>query len=261
MRRWLPELIALPLLPLLLAQGRRTRRRTPRLPAAVAPYAGIVGAHHALPPLTLLALGESTVAGVGVTTHEEAITGQLARALSARLARPVSWRACGKNGATVRTGLERLMLQVPEQPVDIVLVAFGVNDTTAFHSVSRWRADLRALLQALETRCRPGLVLLSGVPPIAEFPALPQPLRWVMGLKAQALDRAAHALAARLPHTHHVPFALMPRDHGMMAADGYHPSGAGCAAWAELLAGAGAPFLAGSWSGPARTAYALRALG
>lgn len=261
MRRWLPELIALPLLPLLLAQGRRARRRTPRLPAAVAPYAGIAGAHHALPPLTLLALGESTVAGVGVATHEEAITGQLARALSARLARPVSWRACGKNGATVRAGLERLMLRVPEQPVDIVLVAFGVNDTTAFHSVSRWRADLQALLQALEARCRPGLVLLSGVPPIAEFPALPQPLRWVMGLKAQALDRAAHALAARLPHTHHVPFALMPRDHGMRAADGYHPSGTGCAAWAELLAGAGAPFLAGSWSGQERAAYALRAPG
>ncbi|MGB6055948.1 MAG: SGNH/GDSL hydrolase family protein, partial [Burkholderiaceae bacterium] len=37
MRRYLPELIALPLLPLLVAQGRRTRRVTPRLPEAGGP--------------------------------------------------------------------------------------------------------------------------------------------------------------------------------------------------------------------------------
>lgn len=241
MRRFLPELIALPLLPFLLAQGRHTRRVTPRLPEALGPAAGSVGEVHGGPQLSLLTLGESPVAGVGVGTHEEAITGQLARALAMRLQRPVSWRACGRNGVTAGDALQQLLPLIPEAPVDIALVAFGVNDTTAFRPVTRWRRDLRELLAALDARCQPKLVLLSGLPPVADFPALPQPLRWVMGLKAQALDVAAQELASGLTRTVYVPLALDTHDRAMMASDGYHPSAKGCAAWAQLLADACLP--------------------
>ena len=246
MRRFLPELVALPLLPFLIAQGRHTRRVTPRLPEAEGPVAGLAGANHLGAPLSLLTLGESPVAGVGVATHEDAITGQLARALAARLLRPVSWRACGKNGVTAREALELVIPQVPMAPVDIALVAFGVNDTTAFRPVATWRNDLRSILAALDTRCQPQLVMLSGVPPVAHFPALPQPLRWVMGLKASALDQAARELAPELRRTHYVPLVLDTHDRSMMAADGYHPSARGCAAWAQLLAEAGARHLTGT---------------
>ncbi len=238
MRRYLPELIALPLLPFLIAQGRHTRRVTPRLPEAGGPCEGRAGGAHGGAPLSLLTVGESPVAGVGVDTHEEAITGQLARALANRLARPVHWRACGKNGVTVREALEQVVPAIPARAVDIALVAFGVNDTTAFHSVRRWQADLRELLHAVDARSAPRLLLLSGVPPLAHFPALPQPLRWVMGLKAATLDRAARELAPQQPRTLYVPLALAARDTSMMASDGYHPSAKGCAAWAGLLADA-----------------------
>lgn len=243
MRRFLPELVALPMLPFLIAQGRHTRRVTPRLPEAAGPLEGVAGTSQPGTPLSLLTLGESPVAGVGVGNHEEAITGQLARALAARLQRPVQWRACGKNGVTAREALESVIPLIPEHRIDIALVAFGVNDTTAFRPVSHWRRDLRGVLQALEQRCRPSLVLLSGVPPIAHFPALPQPLRWVMGLKAAVLDLAAHEVAGEYAHVRYVPLVLDTGDPSMMATDGYHPSAKGCTAWAELLAeaGAGAP--------------------
>lgn len=243
MRRYLPELIALPLLPLLIAQGRYTRRVTPRLAEAAGPCAGWAGSVYDGPPLTLLTVGESPVAGVGVSTHEEAITGQLAHALARRHTRPVHWRACGKNGVTVREALHEVVPAMPERTVDVALVAFGVNDTTAFHSVRRWQADLHALLAAVDARCKPRLLLLSGVPPLAHFPALPHPLRWVMGLKAEALDRAARELAPTRPRTLHVPLPLATRDASMMASDGYHPSAKGCAAWAQLLANACLPHL------------------
>lgn len=238
MRHLLPELIALPLLPFLIAQGKHTRRITPRLPEAAGSCIGEAGAHHAKPPLSLLALGESPVAGVGVTTHEEAITGQFAQALSTRFNRPVTWRACGKNGVTVREAFDTVLPNIPEQRIDIALVAFGVNDTTAFRSVTAWRADLRTLLHALDVRCAPRMILLSGVPPLAHFPALPQPLRWVMGLKAQVLDVAAREVAAGLPRTCYVPLMLDAADRTMMASDGYHPSAKGCQAWGKLLADA-----------------------
>lgn len=236
MRRYLPELIAFPMLPFLIAQGRRTRRITPRLPEARGPVSGVAGAHHCGQALSILTLGESPVAGVGVSTHEEAITGQFAQALSHRLRRPVAWRACGKNGVTAREAMEQVLPDVPQEPVDIALVAFGVNDTTAFRSVSAWRRDLLKVLAALEARCAPQLLLVSGVPPVSLFPALPQPLRGVLGMKAQVLDAAVRELVPMLPKAVYVPLALNPQDSGMMAEDGYHPSATGCKAWAEVLA-------------------------
>lgn len=241
MRRFLPELIALPLLPFLIAQGRHTRRVTPRLTEAGGPVTGLAGRDYGGAALSLLTVGESPVAGVGVATHEDAITGQLAHALASQLMRPVAWRACGKNGVTAREALDQVLPQVPGQPVDLALVAFGVNDTTAFRPVSRWCEDLRDVLSALDARCQPKLVLLSGVPPMAHFPALPQPLRWVMGLKARTLDMAACELASERTRTIHVPLALDTRDVTMMAQDGYHPSERGCTAWAGLLADVAAP--------------------
>jgi lysophospholipase L1-like esterase len=235
MRSFLPELIALPLLPFLLAQGKRARRVTPRLPEAAGPVQGVAGVACGGPPLSLLTVGESPVAGVGVATHQEAITGQLAQMLSARLSRPVAWQACGRNGVTVREALEQVVPHIPLRQVDVALVAFGVNDTTTFHSVARWRKDLSALLHAVDERCRPRLVLLSGVPPIGRFPALPQPLRWVMGMKAGALDAAARGLASAFPRVRYIPFSLDPWDTALMASDGYHPSAKGCAAWAGML--------------------------
>jgi lysophospholipase L1-like esterase len=243
MRRWLPELMALPLLPLLSAQGRRVRRVTPRLPEAAGPDSGIAGAHYAGALLRLLAVGESPVAGVGVASHEQAITAVLAREISSRLQKPVSWRACGLNGVTVAEAHATLLPQVPAGPVDLLLVAFGVNDSTSFHTSSRWQADLSLLLDSLRQRCGPRLTLLSGVPPMGRFPSLPQPLRWVLGLKAAALDRAAAGLAASRPGVLHVPMRVDTSAPGLMASDNYHPSAAGCAAWGQELAQAAAKLL------------------
>lgn len=238
MRDYLAELIAVSLLPLLLIQGRHARRRTPRLPDASGACTGMAGSGQDQPPLRLLALGESPVAGVGVQTHPQAITACLADALASQLQRPVEWRACGRNGCTVRQACSELLTEVPAQPVDVAMVAFGVNDTTAFRPVVAWQRDVAHLLDALQERCRPRLILLSGVPPVGAFPALPQPLRAVLGLKAAALDRALAGLALARDRTLHVPLLLDTRDPLLMAHDGYHPSAAGCVAWAALLAGA-----------------------
>lgn len=236
MRHYLPELVALPILPLLILQGKRTRRLTPRLPEAAGPVRGFSGTQFNGLPLRLLGVGESPIAGVGVATYNEAITCQFATALSARLHRPVAWHACGKNGVTAAEALEQVVPTIPVTPVDVALIAFGVNDTTAFQPAKRWRRDLSALLAAIEQRSSPALTIVSGVPPMEHFPALPQPLRRVMGFKAKTLDAVAQAVAAERIRTLHIPLALNVRDRTLMASDGYHASAAGCIAWANLLA-------------------------
>jgi lysophospholipase L1-like esterase len=219
--------------PLFAIQGRAVWRNTPRLPAAAGPTVGTVDGP--APALRLLVVGESTVAGVGAATHAEALSGQLAAALAARLGRAVVWRAAGEGGATAAAVRNRLVPALPAEPFDAVLVALGVNDALRFSSPARWAADLTALVDALRERVGPAPVFLAATPPIGRFPALPQPLRAALGLRARLLDVAAAGLAPRLAAVTHLPLAL-PVTPELFCADGFHPGPEGYRQWGALLA-------------------------
>ncbi|MGR3528415.1 MAG: SGNH/GDSL hydrolase family protein, partial [Sulfitobacter sp.] len=66
------------MLPILLAQGFRVRARALRLSEADGPRFGQVGDG---PPLSILILGDSSAAGVGVGQQSQALSGQLIRLL------------------------------------------------------------------------------------------------------------------------------------------------------------------------------------
>jgi lysophospholipase L1-like esterase len=216
------------LFPLLYLQGRRARRSVPRLPEAAGDAHGATGEG---PALRLVVIGESPVAGVGVATYEEALAAQLARALATQRSCRVHWHALGENGADAAGVLARLAPRV--EPCDIAVLVLGVNDTTGFTRLSRWRAQLRALVAALRAKCS-GTIVLAGVPPMGRFVGLPWPLRAWLGLRASMLDDEVRRLA-RSPGLVYapVPPLLEPRH---LARDGFHPSAEGCAGWALELA-------------------------
>lgn len=218
-------------LPLLLPQGLWLKRSARRLPPAAGEPGGEVGDG---PPLRLLALGDSIVAGVGVERIEDALPGQLARALARVGAVRVHWRAQGENGARCRE-LSARVAALPREPADLVLVSVGVNDVTGLTTARAWRADLRALLLRLRAHSPAATIALAGVPPMERFPALPTPLRQAFGWRAARLDGVARALAASLPGVRHLATPV-PDDPAAFAADGYHPNAAACAVWAQALA-------------------------
>jgi lysophospholipase L1-like esterase len=194
--------LALPLAPVLIWQGRRVRRDTPRLPEADGPREGIDGSEKsdqsgefAEPDMSLrlLILGDSSAAGVGASTQSEALSGQLRACLASTLTVPLHWRVVARTGIATGEALALLDELMPDQPeaFDIALVALGVNDVTALRGVSRWLADVDRVCARLRERHSVKRVIWSGLPPMHRFPALPQPLRTVMGLHARALDRAA----------------------------------------------------------------------
>ncbi|HEX6040967.1 SGNH/GDSL hydrolase family protein [Longimicrobium sp.] len=227
------------LAPVLVAQGRRVRRTTPRLPEAPGPRAGEIGGDGA--PVRLLVLGESTAAGVGAADHQEGLAGQVARGLAAETGRPVRWRVLGRNGATADATRQSLLARAADVEADVAVIALGVNDTLRLHAPARWAADLRALIDDVRARCGPVPVILASVPPMGRFPGLPRPLRTVLGLRATVLDRAAARLAAGMDAVHHVPVPLPPEDEArFFCTDRFHPSPYGYALWGAALGRAAA---------------------
>lgn len=222
----------LALAPLALPLTLYTRRTALRLPPAGGELCGVAGEHLPGPPLRLLVLGESTAVGVGVERLQDALVGQLAAALAQRSGRPVTWRVCGENGITAVQAQARLLPQALEQPVDLALLVFGVNDSTHLTSLARWQAALAGMATALQAHG--AQVAFSSVPPLQHFSALPWLLRRLLGWRAGLLDARLRQLAGRLGAGHHaieLEFAA-----AYLARDGYHPSALGYRVWAEGLA-------------------------
>lgn len=225
-------LVLLLLLPLLVPMALHSRRRALRLAPAAGARRGLAGAGLPGVPLRLLVLGESPVVGVGVSCLQHALVGYLARALAEREGRPVAWRVCGENGIGAVQACRRLLPQALAEPADLVLLVFGVNDTTGLTSLRRWQVALEAMVGGL--RASGARVAFSGVPPLQHFAALPWLLRWVLGWRAALLDTRLRRLAAAAGAGYH-PMNL-PFSADYLALDGYHPSSRGCRVWAQDLA-------------------------
>lgn len=216
------------LAPVLVAQGLQVRRRALILPEAEGPRAGVAGQG---PRLRLLIAGDSSAAGVGVPHQDLALAGRLVAALAQDFT--VDWRLQARTGATTAQTLARLRA-ADKAPVDVVVLALGVNDVTRQVPLRRWLADQAALATLLTGACGARLVLRSGLPPMDRFPLLPRPLRDVIGARARAFDRAlAAASTGALVHLPFDPARLTP---AMMAADGFHPGAPVYALWAQDLA-------------------------
>nr|WP_239482023.1 SGNH/GDSL hydrolase family protein [Pseudomonas insulae] len=221
----------LTLLPILLPLALRTRRNALRLASAAGAEQGMVASAEAGAPLKLLLLGESTVAGVGAACLDQALAGQLATALSARLQRGVHWQALGENGITAGQACQRLLPQAALD-ADLVVLVFGVNDTTHFTSLKAWRTALGQLIAHFQAHG--AQVVCTAVPPLEHFHALPWLLRQLFGWRARLMDAQLRALASERGAAYCGAEIRMQRE--FLAVDGYHPSALGYRTWGESLA-------------------------
>ena len=193
-------------------------------------------------PIRVVGMGESSVSGVGLSRGDETVTAVTARALARHTGRPAVWRACGFSGATVRDALQRLVPSLAPEPADFVIVAFGVNDATSYRSPSAFADDLTELVTAARNRVGDAAVVVGGVAPLACFPALPWPLRSILGWRSVALQAAADRLAGRLPRLVVERFSA-PLKPDLFAPDGFHPNSQAHSLWGEKIAALALPLV------------------
>jgi lysophospholipase L1-like esterase len=236
--------------PVLYRQAHQLRRTALELPEPNGPRIGTVGDGPLA--LRLLVTGDSSAAGVGARTQDQALALPLARHLAARFAGRVHWQLIAETGLTSEGALHKL-LHGHAQPADVAVVIVGVNDITRevpLRQALRKRGEIVAWLCR---RVGAQAVLLLGLPEMERFPALPQPLAWYAGQAARRNNRAqarwARDFAAEYPALRHVPCEGLAERH-LMAEDGYHPAPALYARVAqrltEVIAGEVWPQLSGA---------------
>ena len=220
------------LAPVLIIQALYVRKVTPRLPEPEGDRQGHIQEAYSLPELSILIVGDSSAAGVGVSAQFDALAGQLSQTLSKTY--NLRWQLLAKTGATSEDGL-RWIQQQSRAKLDVVISVFGVNDVTHLHSVSRWQAEQHALFEAIQLRFGQPHVIACGLPPVSRFPALPQPLRWHLGKRARQFDALLLKLTDIQPRQHYCALDFSV-DEQAMASDGFHPGIGIYQTWAIKLA-------------------------
>lgn len=203
--------------------------------------------------LRLLVFGDSTTAGVGVDSADDALPTVVAGLMADARQRPVHVTSYGWSGARiadlVRDQLPRAMqpLRAGEsEPVlpaaDLILVVIGANDATNRTPTWRFRTSLRTLLAQIRHDAPAARVVLAGIPGFRG--ALPhlEPLVFLTDRYAALLRRIQRHEAEAA----NVAFADLARHAGprlrgrpaALSVDFFHPSAYGYAVWGDVIAAA-----------------------
>lgn len=255
--------------PLLWQQGKRVKRDTPSLPEPTGDRHGMVALsstnannkqaeHNAY---RLMIVGDSSAAGVGVDTQEQALAHQLVKNFKqqphfCQNYTHIDWQLHATTGHTSFDVLRRLYVLAPSpKPIDLMIIVVGVNDTTSMLSLDNWKANIEEIITVAQLKHSPKNIIFSALPPIRHFPALPVPLNGLIGDKAEQLDTALAEICDDFNHIHYtsfsLPFDLAKRQFTFssgkkansndahiakyFAIDGFHPSDLTYQYWAEQL--------------------------
>ena len=249
------------LAPVYLYQGRKIKRDTIRLPEPNGERHGHVELNSSASTtknatkntLTLMVVGDSAAAGVGSQTQQEALVGKLIPILVQQSSintqfDEMDWSLQATTGHTSFDILRRLyILPAPSQPVDVMVLSVGVNDTTANISIHKWQQQIEDIIAIAQRKFGVRELIFSSLPPMAQMPAIPSPLNNFIGAKALMLDEVLQQVCAEHDRVTYMAtdFARMIEEHSngtpidiavMFASDGFHPSSLMYGYWAQQLA-------------------------
>lgn len=248
------------LAPIYLYQGRKIKRDTVRLPEPNGERHGQVQLNDAIESpkeaqkrtLNLMVVGDSAAAGVGSETQQEALVGNLIPVLTQQSAIQnqfdiLNWSLQATTGHTSFDILRRLyVIPAPSQPVDVMVLSVGVNDTTSKVSVDKWQQQIASIIAIAQRKFGVRELIFLSLPPMAQMPAIPAPLSNFVGAKASILDNTLQQVCAAHDSVTYMAtdFPRMIAEHSngtpidikvMFASDGFHPSSLMYGYWAQQL--------------------------
>lgn len=239
-------ILSLPLLPIMYFQGRKIKAAIPNLSEATENEGVANISDTTTDKIRMITIGESTIAGVGVETHEEGFTGTLARELSTLLKAEVSWKVYARSGYNAKKVANILVPKIFEQELDLIVIGLGGNDAFELNRPSKWRRDITALIMALRSKYPATPMVFCNMPPIKLFPAFTPLIKFTIGNLVEILGEELQHTVSQHENTYYFGEKITferwieryevdgePQD---FFSDGVHPSKLTYQVWAKDVA-------------------------
>lgn len=217
--------------PILWIQGIYLRKVVLRLPTPIDDPFGVIEGKKG--SLEILGIGESPMAGVGISKHLETLTGLTALGLNNLMGRKVNWRVLAQNGLTINS-LNNLIREETPNDVDLIIVSIGGNDVFNITPPWVWEKHLYRCINYFVSDGNHPLILFSPVPCVGRFPAIPNPLRLAFGYWELLLQKSL----SHVTNSTEGAYLLgerFPDGEEYFLEDGVHPSKLAYKLWSEKL--------------------------
>jgi len=187
-----------------------------------------------LPPLRVVALGDSSITAPGVDDLDNTWVRRVARSLA--LTHHIELISLAVGGSKARDVIEGQLAEAIRLEPDVAIVSVGANDAIRSPSTDRYRRDLTSIVEELEAVC--DAIIVLGVGDLGSIPRLPALLRPVLTHRSRAFDAVATSVAAA--STTAIKVWTRGRisqafwdDHSLFAEDLFHPGDTGHGVFAE----------------------------
>ncbi|MEP6478360.1 MAG: GAF domain-containing protein [Rhodoglobus sp.] len=160
----------------------------------------------------VLIVGSGPAVGWGVLSHDLALPGALARALTARTGRGTDVDVIGDPTMTVSTALATLS-DVKLWRYDAIVFTVGINDALRLISPRRWEQRMTALVAAAgEGGSRDTRVFVVGIQPLRSIPLYDDPIGSVASAHASTLNSITVRVCDRDDRARFIPLPAAMRD-------------------------------------------------
>jgi lysophospholipase L1-like esterase len=238
--------ISLPLLPVMYFQGKRIKARIPDLPEATGKKGTVFTESNKNKSLRIIAVGESTIAGVGVKTNDEGFAGALATYISEFFKANVHWEVYARSGYTAENVHQIIIPRISSTVADMIVIGLGGNDAFKLNTPGKWRKEITILIDKLRIKYPTALIVFCNMPPIKEFPAFTPLIRFTIGNLVEIFGEELHNLTQDYDRVFYSN-KVIKLDEWMVKlgnnvsrsdffSDGVHPSKLTYVNWAKDLA-------------------------
>lgn len=188
-------------------------------------------------PFVYVAIGDSTVEGVGASSPQRSYTGILYQALREKKKHALYYNL-GVAGATVKDVKNHQLEKAIKLQPDLITLSVGANDIRHRTRLKRFEKELAFLLQELEEKTQ-AEVIVNTIPDLSLTPAVPPYLKSYSKYMAQKLNSIIVTTGEQVNVTTVDLFrhsrAVIKQFPEAIAQDGFHPSDFGYAIWANTM--------------------------
>jgi len=190
--------------------------------------------------LSYVMMGDSTSIAQG-GDYSKGIAVETAQFL-AKNNKQVSLYNTGVSGARSKDIEQNQLQDALDAKPDLVMIVVGSNDATHLTSNSEVKESIQATIDALIQQNCNVKIILTGSAGMGVVPRLPQPVRFIVGLKVNSLNNTFQEIVQDNSLTF-APIAketspIFKRDRSLFAKDNFHPNTEGYQVWIPTLTNA-----------------------
>ncbi|HRN96799.1 MAG TPA: SGNH/GDSL hydrolase family protein [Candidatus Levybacteria bacterium] len=186
---------------------------------------------------TYVALGDSTVEGIGASHISKTYTAVINSALQ-KSYKKVTYHNFGKRGVHVADVVQTQLQKTIESQPDLITISIGANDIFKRKSIKQFTAHLDLLLRTL-TDQTDATIVINTIPDFSHVPSIPPVLRTYCKVQGgrfnKIIEQTAHNHSIIVADLYTHTKVLGKNYPEIFAEDGLHPSDLGYAIWAQSI--------------------------